>query len=527
MNTVHTLRNLRNKCQEIDDRIVQRHRKLDTLTCLHTILETASDKHASYSVALQNAAYYRAKELNRGPSEDCVSPAAFDRFRNKISTQDMMDLYNTVVDGIINKASKRPRTVFIDGSKFRTKTENLRFKVHTNAHYATGYLSVMVDHETGIALSLVASPNGNERESMIQNIEDYNLPPESTLSADRGYASAKTFDYLYEKKIHFVLRLCSTNDKQLAPAIASKKKVEIVNYTTTSMGTRKLKIIKYTVAKQPYFIITDLLNVPHVNLKNIYRQRWEVEEYYKLFKQEEGATLTHAIKDEFMYQELYGRAMIVALCRLMELESVEYANYDFETQRKSNERNYLLADKNPDSDYCFRKINTQCTLAALSRSLPVFLYAEREKKQLKEMAEIVQMLLKRTTAIRIKDLRHATRKTFTPAAEFSLKRKAQTEKDEVFQKAKREIVDMAKKALAKAKKDLKNALSMNVNIRSSGDSSSQEEEDCSPILDLFQDDELFTRILEKMQQKKRNKRPSRTSRFKRHDSDSESDSDSE
>lgn len=191
------------------------------------------------------------------------------------------------------------------GHKFRFKHKlfsldgsliNLSMKVFPWADYngrkAAFKLPVGLDHE-GMIPAFAAITSGKESETSQARV--WNYPKGSVLVFDRGYNSYQWHNTLTDKGYHWITRIrgnalyrvierCST---QQHAAITSDQIIEYTGKHTHKTELHPIRRIGYRdpETKRHYVFITNHFNGSAQTIAELYKQRWQVELFFKWIKQ--------------------------------------------------------------------------------------------------------------------------------------------------------------------------------------------------------------------------------------------------
>jgi len=114
----------------------------------------------------------------------------------------------------------------------------------------------------------------NERSAFINFVKNKDEFKNNIFVFDRGYVSDKLFKFMDNSDLMFICRIredCKhiTDDND--------------NIVISDEGVR-LRIITYTINNKSYYIATNVYDYTLELIKNIYHDRWKVEEYFKFMK---------------------------------------------------------------------------------------------------------------------------------------------------------------------------------------------------------------------------------------------------
>lgn len=167
----------------------------------------------------------------------------------------------------------------VDGTYIQLK-ENLhndckRTKNDTSVTcLVTGVYNVSHNFPVGITFE---NNETSEKKSFSKLFDDFKNKDEKQIYVfDRGYLDFKMLSEINNNKKYFICRI-KKNTKQLDN---SKD-----DYIIQNKYFEKLRIIKYIINGNPYYLCTNLFdNFDNETIKAIYHKRWCIEEYFKLLK---------------------------------------------------------------------------------------------------------------------------------------------------------------------------------------------------------------------------------------------------
>jgi hypothetical protein len=154
------------------------------------------------------------------------------------------------------------------------------------------------------------------------------LQPGDVLVLDRGYPSYELLVMLRERKIDFVIRVpVESTFKAVDEFVASKQAedwITIVPSRAQPMRHEGPIVVRAIRSKpldgEPTILLTSLPEEGFARrqIVNLYRMRWNIEEYYKLIKGDYlGPKQFHSKSPEGVRQEMNALALFVSLTRFL------------------------------------------------------------------------------------------------------------------------------------------------------------------------------------------------------------------
>lgn len=249
----------------LDTKYIKRYSK----TTFRDVLYQLSIKTIN-NTSYDNAAYIINRKNNTN-----ISSSTFKKKNNFITSDDIINLNKNLLDVIYS--DNKPRTIAVDGTHLKCLKSLHSYGVKyasSNETYTQLLVSGLYDVNNNILINYNHSFSLNERECFTQQL-DY-IKPNDTLIFDRGYYSLDLMNLLNVRGINYVFRVKATlNDvKQL---ILSQQQQLIICDN---------KIVTYYVpnGKEPYYLLTNLLDTSISDLSDLYADRWSIETHFKRAK---------------------------------------------------------------------------------------------------------------------------------------------------------------------------------------------------------------------------------------------------
>ena len=145
--------------------------------------------------------------------------------------------------------------------------------------YCRSLCTTIFDVNNLFPLALEETNNyANENNHIVEILNKINMNDNSTIIFDRKYYSIDLLKFLKNKNITPIFRLDISNN--FVRKINEEDKNEIIE----KVKDIDIKILKYTIENEFYYIATTNLNLTVNEIKEIYWKRWKVEEFYKTLK---------------------------------------------------------------------------------------------------------------------------------------------------------------------------------------------------------------------------------------------------
>ena len=236
----------------------------------HPRRSTLADANKNRSHEVFEKIYYKLLERYKNILPDS----------RKRSRKDNLYIFDSTSITLFQEILKGPGVYPLDGRK------KGGIKVHTLLH--AGW-----DVPTMIRFSAAAQADV----TFLKNIK---LPAGSVIVFDKGYRDYSTYNRFTKDKITWVSRFiensvykirkrCVVNDHQLQKGITCDHLIELGHNHSTKAKKKKVvsRMIGYRdpVSKKNLRFITNNLELAPLTIANYYRQRWQIETFFKRIKQ--------------------------------------------------------------------------------------------------------------------------------------------------------------------------------------------------------------------------------------------------
>lgn len=160
---------------------------------------------------------------------------------------------------------------------------------------------------------------------------------------DRKYYSNYLLSALHSKNVHSIFRMKKSSN-YVKHLIENELDDQIFDVKNTINGNIiKLKVVRFKVEDEYYYIATTLVNenVSISQFKELYKLRWNIEEYFKLIKYSMSFKHFHSKKKMLIEQEIYMHQLITSLTRILECAYIEkIADQKLKTKMTTHNTNF-------------------------------------------------------------------------------------------------------------------------------------------------------------------------------------------
>lgn len=217
------------------------------------------------------------------------------------------DFYNN------NFADKYTRTVFaVDCTQtlLNKHFSEEGFKLNKNKDSVNAFVLGVYNITNNIPVSLLLTQQKSERTAFIEYLDTGVNAKNNIYTFDRGYLGHKFFNQLTQKEIFFVCRL--RENMKIIPKNS--------NDTVVDFNGTQIRVIKYIIDKVTYYLGTNLMDKNEYSidiLKQIYANRWSIEEYFKYIKTNTNFANIKANKKEDLIKSISGHLIVSRIINLL------------------------------------------------------------------------------------------------------------------------------------------------------------------------------------------------------------------
>jgi hypothetical protein len=292
------------------------------------------------------------------PCEHPISAASFCDARPKITPELLEHVLHELADRAFGARSIcrqrwHGRRVFAaDGSKINLRRSfELRraFGAPHGANCPQALVNVLFDVCAKIPLHVDVKPFASSERAALLEMLDH-LEAGDLIVLDRGFPSHEIVQALAARRIDFLMRLSKSNTfavvDQLREGRANDVSVIIDPPEGSPQEWRALRLravrMRAPDGSESYFLTSlPRSELKRRDLRELYHLRWEVEEYYKLFKSEYiGQGLFRSKSPSGVRQEIHALVLLLAITRLCMSTAARAARTDY---REISQKGAVLA----------------------------------------------------------------------------------------------------------------------------------------------------------------------------------------
>lgn len=270
------------------------------------------------------------------PRPTPVTAAAICGARQRLDADVFRDLLYALADGAADgvaargPATWRGRRVYaVDGQKVNLgRSDDLHrwFGTPENAHCPQALYSVLVDVCARMPVDFeVSGYRTSERDHLARMLDS--LVAGDLLILDRGYPSHAVVQDLVERSLDFLIRVPASNTFAAVDKFRESGEFDtVVTIAPPEDGLPEwreleLRLVRCDGPEGSAFYLTSVSSeeASHLDVAELYRMRWEVEEYFKVFtgqyvgQRQFRSTMPSGIRQEFgALTLLYAMSRIVA-----------------------------------------------------------------------------------------------------------------------------------------------------------------------------------------------------------------------
>ena len=248
------------------------------------------------------------------------------------NNKDLKQEKNKTINDLINEREEKIKTIRNDESLNNDIDDELCDK--KNAKYCKCLLTSIFNVKTNMSYMMNVSKLMNERQHIMNMINDSNfIKKGSVFIFDGGYYSEELLNFMLEKGMIPIFRLKHNLD------ICQKLDKENKLSDEVTINKNIMNLVKYTVDKENFYLLTSDMSLTVDKLKTLYWLRWTVEEFYKKVKHTMKGEFYNVSSDNILKQSIYSQQFVSMYTQIMTLISKKY-NINL-TKKRKNSKPYV------------------------------------------------------------------------------------------------------------------------------------------------------------------------------------------
>jgi len=269
------------------------------------------------------------------PVDKSVSAAAFCNARKKLDSSAVRQLLRDTSSDFDRRHGARHRlngrrVLAIDGSRFslqRAPELWTELGAPTNGYTPQVSVSVLFDVIAKMPIDATITPFASSERDQVEALLS-STHAGDIIVLDRGFPGYALFDLLIERGLDFVIRMKSgTGFREVQKFVRSgQREADIVLdsgrcHPPLKLPPRKLRVVRRDGPKgEPQVFLTTLARreFRHQTICDLYRQRWQIELFYRLEKSDYvGHGQFHAKHVQGIKQEVFAFLLFTAISRTL------------------------------------------------------------------------------------------------------------------------------------------------------------------------------------------------------------------
>lgn len=384
---------------------------------LINILRTVNDECFTYDTTLNfiDLFYILAKRVSNNMSIPqvnqhlknekiaVINDNTINMKRNTVDYKYLKIVYEYLLSHINNCIALITNKLHIDKPLYSTDGTNVAFLkkliesnylVDKNNKFCPTLLNYVLDVSTNVAVDVKVSSEHNERKLLISQLDS--IKPNSVIMGDGGYPNEAVIKKIKEKGMYYIFKI-PKNFFVCKQFINSEKTEDICDFKGNPIRLIKYKYNEHS--NNMYILGTSLTNVdeyPSNLIKQMYDQRWFIEEFFKNLKCNFNLKHMTSKTGNNIMQEIYTQLILTLIAKYFEI----MGNYYIKIEKKIN-----------------KKINTSVLIKNISNDFLLKLFYKKfDKKNKTKLITLIGDLLSNFT--KIVDGRTSKRERKRPPTEF-------------------------------------------------------------------------------------------------------------
>jgi len=308
---------------------------------LHTQKGFSMDSSAAVLNDL-NGKFLNKKHISRQSLSDRFNNLPEDFFKDTC-----FDIFNLIDNMYENKPNHSQiygsyDICGVDGSEnnLSKSLTNENFKANKNGNTVTALNIGVYNVTRNYPITLEMVNHKNERKAFLDFVNDRKDFSNSIFVFDRGFDGVQFFNNLEKRNLKYVCRL-KCNSTLLSD---NENDVDYIrNYYQ-----RKVRIIKYKIEEKNYYLATNLFDSNEFTidiLKQIYHERWTIEEFFKYIKRNFNFGKSELKSAVAIRKSIYCQLIITKIVNLL---------YKTNMRKRKNLQNNRIINKKTITDGLYR-----------------------------------------------------------------------------------------------------------------------------------------------------------------------------
>lgn len=325
-------------CQKYDKIWKQRKRSIDSQFLISFIFHKITNKNKGYGITLLDLWDEYEKHGIKTAQAKVYAASSVCEARQKLP-EDIFKELNALLLSKYNQDEERllsgkHRVFAIDGTRLNLPRDMVDFgykRTNKDAYYPQGLMSSLYNVNTQIVHDFCLYKHMNERLCAAKHLKT--LKAGDVVIFDRGYFSYLMLHQCKDEGVHPIFRI-SVNlaNKEIQSFLISDEEEAIVHYTPSitvknhlkkqgynlSFDSINLRLIKHFIEGELHLYGTTLMGqeYPKTLFGDLYHDRWNIEELYKVCKCLLNLEMFSAKSDRGLKQEIYAHFVLINLARL-------------------------------------------------------------------------------------------------------------------------------------------------------------------------------------------------------------------
>ena len=200
--------------------------------------------------------------------ENKLSPSFYEKMSNFLADQ---------INKNFNFDKKYTRQIIAVDGTYPTLLKSLTkdgYKANKKGESVTPLVSGLFNVTSNYPVTLDLVKTKNERKAFYDFVKNKDKFKGNIFVFDKGYVSKKLFERMDNSNLLYICRL-----RDNSSYISGKDDVIVEE------NGIKIRIIKYVINNKSYYMATNVYDYSISLIKQIYHDRWQIEEYFKYIKQ--------------------------------------------------------------------------------------------------------------------------------------------------------------------------------------------------------------------------------------------------